>query len=109
MIRNSYLMYADSYENPKQVVANPPGEPPGYRHSAGSVIENAIVDKNARIGKNVRIVNEAGIVESEESSYYVIRDKIVVIPKSTILPDGLVMEIRAVVSMEKLHLLTTGN
>ena len=58
---------------------------------AGSVIENAIVDKNARIGKNVRILNEAGIVESEESSHFVIRDKIVVIPKFTIIPDGLVI------------------
>ena len=55
------------------------------------MIENAIVDKNARIGKNVRIINEAGVVESEEASHYVIRDKIVVIPKFTILPDGLVI------------------
>jgi len=27
----------------------------------GSVVENAIVDKNARVGRNVRIVNEAKI------------------------------------------------
>ena len=58
---------------------------------AGSVIENAIIDKNARIGRNVRIINEAGIVDSEEAPHYVIRDGIVVIPKYTILQDGIVI------------------
>ena len=91
VIRNSYLMGADSYESDKQMAANVRASRPNIGIGAGSVIENAIVDKNARIGKNVRIVNEAGIVESDESSHYVIRDKIVVIPKFTILPDGLVI------------------
>ena len=39
----------------------------------------------------MRIVNEAGVVESDEAPHYVIRDKIVVIPKYTILPDGSVI------------------
>ena len=90
-IRNSYIMGADSYENPKQVAANVRSNRPNVGIGPGSLIENTIVDKNARIGRNVRIVNEAGIEESEESSHYVIRDKIVVIPKFTILPDGLVI------------------
>ena len=55
------------------------------------MIENAIIDKNARIGRNVRILNEAGVVDSEEAPHYVIRDKIVVIPKFTILQDGTVI------------------
>ena len=87
-IRNSYIMGADSYENPKQIAANVRANRPDIGIGAGSRIENAIVDKNARIGRNVRIVNEAGIVESDESPHYVIRDKIVVIPKFTILQDG---------------------
>ena len=90
-IRDSYIMGADSYENPKQVAANIRSNRPNIGIGPGSVIENTIVDKNARIGRNVRIVNEAGIVESEEFSHYVIRDKIVVIPKFTILPDGLMI------------------
>ena len=49
------------------------------------------MDKNARIGRDVRILNEAGVVESEDFPHYVIRDKIVVIPKFTILPDGQVI------------------
>jgi glucose-1-phosphate adenylyltransferase len=90
-IRNSYIMGSDGYENARQVAANLRASRPDIGIGAGSLIENAIVDKNARIGKNVRIINEAGTVEAEESSHYLIRDKIVVIPKFTILPDGLVI------------------
>ncbi len=91
VIRNSYIMGADSYESPKQVAANLRSNRPNIGIGAGSVIENAIVDKNARIGQNVRIINGAGLEDSEDSPLYVIRDKIVVIPKFTILPDGLVI------------------
>ena len=55
------------------------------------MIENALIDKNARIGRGVRITNEAGVVDSEETPYCVIRDGVVVIPKYTILPDRTVI------------------
>lgn len=90
-IRNSYIMGADSYENPKHVAANLRANRPDIGIGSGSLIQDAIVDKNARIGKNVRIINETGVIESDESTHHVIRDKIVVIPKFTILPDGLVI------------------
>lgn len=91
IIRNSYIMGADSYENPKQAAANVRANRPDIGIGPGSRIEDAIIDKNARIGRNVRITNEAGVVDSEESPHFVIRDKIVVIPKFTILQDGLVI------------------
>lgn len=56
----------------------------------GSVIENAIIDKNVRIGKNARILNKKGIIDSDNGIYY-IRDKIVIIPKNTVIPDGTVI------------------
>ncbi len=90
-IRNSYLMGADTYENPKQIAANARADRPHIGIGAGSRIENAIIDKNARIGRNVRITNEAGVIESDEATHYVIRDRIVVVPKFTILQDGLVI------------------
>lgn len=90
-IRNSYIMGGDSYELPKQVADNVRGNRPRVGIGEGSVIENAIIDKNARIGRGVRISNEAGIVDSEDAPHYVIRDKIVVIPKYTILQDGVVI------------------
>ena len=55
------------------------------------MIENCIVDKNARIGRNVKITNASGVVDSEDAPHFVIRDGIVVIPKFTILRDGTVI------------------
>jgi glucose-1-phosphate adenylyltransferase len=57
---------------------------------AGTVIERAIVDKDARIGRNVRIVNRRGVQE-DEGDNYAIRDGIVVIPDRAVVPDGTVI------------------
>jgi glucose-1-phosphate adenylyltransferase len=91
VIRNTYIMGADLFEQSRHLAANERAGRPNIGIGAGSRIENAIIDKNARIGKNVRIVNEAGIVDSEEAPHYVIRDGIVVIPKNTIIQDGTVI------------------
>ena len=53
----------------------------------GTVIENAIVDKNARIGRNVVIKNTNNLKNADESDYF-IRDGIVVIPKNATIKDG---------------------
>jgi glucose-1-phosphate adenylyltransferase len=90
-IRNTYIMGADSYEQPRHIDDNARSGRPNIGVGANSVVENAIIDKNVRIGKSVRIKNEAGIVESEEASHYIIRDGIVVIPKYTIFPDKMVI------------------
>ena len=55
---------------------------------AGSVIEKAIVDKNARIGEGVYITNDAGVDDIDGEGYY-IREGIVVIPKDGVIPDGM--------------------
>ncbi len=88
VIRNSYVMGCDSYESPKEKAANLRAGRPHVGIGAGSRIEDAIIDKNARIGQNVMILNEAGIIDTEDAPHFVIRDKIVVIPKFTILQDG---------------------
>ncbi len=67
----------------------PPGAPP-VGIGEGAVIENAIVDKNARIGAGVRIENRAGLREAEGEGW-VIRDGITVVPKNAIIPDGTVV------------------
>jgi glucose-1-phosphate adenylyltransferase len=90
-IRNTYIMGADSYEQTRHLTDNARAGRPNIGIGAGSVIANALIDKNARIGRNVRIVNESGIVDSEDAPHYVIRDKIVVIPKYTILQDKVVI------------------
>jgi glucose-1-phosphate adenylyltransferase len=90
-IRNSYIMGIDSYQTPKQIESDQRAKRPQIGIGAGTRIENAIIDKNPRIGRDVAILNEAGISDSEEHPHYVIRDKIVVIPKFTILQDGTVI------------------
>jgi glucose-1-phosphate adenylyltransferase len=45
------------------------------------------LDKNVRIGRNVRILNDAGVREGDGENWC-IRDGIVVIPRSAVLPDG---------------------
>jgi glucose-1-phosphate adenylyltransferase len=87
-IRNTYIMGADTYEQPRHLADNARTGLPNFGVGANSVIENAIIDKNARIGRDVRVSNADGVTDSEEAPHYVIRDKIVVIPKNTILPDG---------------------
>jgi glucose-1-phosphate adenylyltransferase len=90
-IRNSYIMGADTYEQARHLADNAKSGIPNLGIGSFSRIENAIIDKNARIGRNVQVRNEAGVDESEGSSLYVIRDKIVVIPKNAIVPDGQVI------------------
>jgi glucose-1-phosphate adenylyltransferase len=57
---------------------------------ADSLIERAIIDKNARVGRGVRIVNERGIGEADGQGHY-IRDGIVIVPKGGVVPDGAVI------------------
>jgi glucose-1-phosphate adenylyltransferase len=80
-IKRSIIMGADSFPPPESPEAPPVGI------GEGTVIENAIVDKNARIGREVRIVNDKRIREGDGANW-AIREGIVVIPKNAILPDG---------------------
>jgi glucose-1-phosphate adenylyltransferase len=54
------------------------------------VIEQAIVDKNARIGAGVRITPDGKPPEMDGPNFYV-RDGIVVIPKGAVVPDSTVI------------------
>ena len=88
-IRNSYVMGSDDYETTAETIAATAAGTPLKGIGCGSVIENAIIDKNARIGRNVKIVNAAGVVQSTtDSPTHTISDKIVVIPRGAVLPDG---------------------
>ena len=69
--------------------AHAQGKPPGGI-GGDSVIERAIVDKNARVGRGVRILNEAGVREADGDGYY-IRDGIVIVPKGGVVHDGTVI------------------
>jgi glucose-1-phosphate adenylyltransferase len=80
-IRRSLVMGADYY-----APGNGPGVP-AVGIGPGSVIENAIVDKNARIGREVVVRNEDGIQEANGAGW-VIREGVVMITKDAVIPDG---------------------
>jgi glucose-1-phosphate adenylyltransferase len=57
---------------------------------AGSVIERAIIDKNARIGQNVRI-RALPDRPDEEHDNWVSREGIVIVLKNGVLPNDTVI------------------
>jgi glucose-1-phosphate adenylyltransferase len=89
-IRNSLLIGADFYQTLAELQATEARGVPPVGVGEGSIVENAIIDKNARIGRNVRIVNEAGLQEHDGDGYF-IREGIVVVPKNGLIPDGRVI------------------
>jgi glucose-1-phosphate adenylyltransferase len=87
IIRDTVIMGADYYE--AQARHKPPGAPP-IGIGRGSMIQGAILDKNARIGSHVRIEAFPRGVDLDEETWTV-RDGVVVIPKNTVIPDGTVI------------------
>ncbi len=89
-VHASVIMGADYYETEADRARNRQMERPDVGIGAGSVIEGAIVDKNARIGKNVRIRNLADRTDFD-SDHWVARDGLVVVVKNATIPDGTVI------------------
>jgi glucose-1-phosphate adenylyltransferase len=91
-IENTYVMGADFYQSIEDMERDAKGSVPRIGIGEGSVIRNAIIDKNARIGAGVRLVNERGTTDevADDGSWY-IRDRIVIIPKNGVIPDGTIV------------------
>ncbi|MFH1740988.1 MAG: glucose-1-phosphate adenylyltransferase [bacterium] len=86
-ISRSCIMGADFYETDEQKKKR---DAPPIGIGPGSVIRNAIIDKNARIGANVRLTNDSGQTSMETENIY-IRDGVIVVPKNAVVPDGTVI------------------
>jgi glucose-1-phosphate adenylyltransferase len=88
----SFLMGADYYQTLEEMRDDLLAGKPRVGIGEGTIINRAIIDKNARIGSNVRLLNEAGIVDAnaEDGSYY-IRDGIIIVPKNAVIKDGTVV------------------
>ena len=63
---------------------------PNMGIGSGSVIECAIIDKNARIGRNVVIRAIPNRPDSDDEAW-VARDGIICVPKGAIIPDNTVI------------------
>jgi glucose-1-phosphate adenylyltransferase len=86
-IRRSLILGADFYD------ANPvagSADVPAMGIGEGSLIEDAIIDKNARVGRNVRIGGGNGRRPHDGPSHFV-REGLVIVPKGGVVPDGTVI------------------
>ena len=86
-IRNSVIMGADFYEDESIEVYQDALPRPPIGIGRNSVIDRAIIDKNARIGESAVITPDGKAPNVDNSNYY-IRDGVVVIPKNAVIPDG---------------------
>lgn len=89
-LKDVIMMGADYYENDAVRAANAVRgiEPVGV--GPGTIIERAILDKNARIGANCVIRGAEGRPDADGDGWY-LRDGIVIVPKDATLKPGTVV------------------
>jgi len=88
VIRNSVVLGSDFYEADDDIAANNARGIPPMGIGEGTIVEGAIVDKNVRIGRRVRICNDHGWEQTGDSPMFTVRDRIAVVPKDAVVPDG---------------------
>jgi len=81
---------SDFYESKESVDRHEREGKPRIGIGANCRIDNTIIDKNARIGNNV-VISPAGKPEKLDHALCFIRDGIVIIPKSALIPHGTVI------------------
>jgi glucose-1-phosphate adenylyltransferase len=89
-IETSIIMGANYYESAEQITQNAQQGIPPFGIGSRCLIRNAIIDKNARIGDDVVLVNRDG-VEHADAENYCIRDFIIVVPRSAVIPAGTII------------------
>jgi len=90
VITRSILLGSDFYETQTSIEEHTAAGLPKIGIGTNCRIENTIVDKNARIGNNV-IISPAGKPDKVDHPLYYIRDGIVIVPKSAILPHNTII------------------
>jgi glucose-1-phosphate adenylyltransferase len=90
IIKDSIIMGADFKETPEMREENKKLGHPNIGIGKNSIIESAIVDKNARIGANVKIRNVKNRKDADKDNWYA-REGLVIIPKDAVILDGTVI------------------
>ena len=81
------MMGADSYQSLQEIDEDHMAGSPMIGIGRNTVIENAIIDKNARIGENVTLVNKDHVTE-HACPHFEVREGIIVVYKNAIIPSG---------------------
>ena len=91
-VSSTVMIGSDRFETVDEERANRAANRPLLNVGDGTVIRQAILDKDCRIGNNVKILNAAGRDEFDEpSGLWHIRDGVVCIPRGAAIPDGTVI------------------
>jgi len=89
-LHDTLMLGADFYESLADMEAAQARGVPPVGIGEGSIIERAIVDKNARVGRGVRILDKERPKDADGFGHFV-RDGIVIVPKGGVIPDGTVI------------------
>lgn len=84
------MLGCDYFESEQSIRENSAAGRPKVGVGKNTVIENTIIDKNARIGDNC-VIKPDGKPENVDHPLYYIRDGIVIIPKNGVIPHGTVI------------------
>jgi glucose-1-phosphate adenylyltransferase len=87
-IRNSIIMGADYYESADQMASNYRNGRPAIGIGDGTMIENAIVDKNCHIGAGVQVIGDPQQIDRISGGDWEMLDGLLIIEKSSVLRDG---------------------
>ena len=90
VIKNTYIMGCDYYENIDQIEQKNKKGIPILGIGERCIIEDAIIDKNCSIGNDVTIKGGAHL-EKLDHSLYTIKDGIVVVKKGAVIPNGYII------------------
>ncbi|MFN1836145.1 glucose-1-phosphate adenylyltransferase [Balneola sp. MJW-20] len=85
-VENSIIMGNDYFQD-RKVIEEASDEDPALGIGQRCYISNAIIDKNVAIGHDVRIVGGTHL-EDGDHKYHYVRDGIVIVKKSTVIPAG---------------------
>jgi glucose-1-phosphate adenylyltransferase len=90
VIKNTYIMGCDYYENIDQIQEKNQKGIPILGIGERCIIEDAIIDKNCSIGNDVTIKGGSHL-EKVDHPLYTIKDGIVVIKKGAVIPNGYII------------------
>jgi len=89
-LNRTIMLGSDFFESAESIKVNEQSGRPRIGIGTNTVVENAIVDKNARIGNNC-VITPNGKPENMDDPLFYIRDGIVIVPKNGIIPHGTVI------------------
>jgi glucose-1-phosphate adenylyltransferase len=89
-LTRTIMLGSDFYESEVSILENEALGRPRIGVGENTIIDNTIIDKNARIGNNC-VISPRGKPENVDHELYYIRDGILIIPKGGIIPHNTIL------------------